>query len=219
MWLVAVTWAGTPEYEQCGAAATLTWDLVRCDEEETERLEKQLAEIQTRLVQANPARQVPLQKAHQSWSTFRDTRCSPPSDEEIEAGMARHAAQRREGCRLEDTQRRVALLEGHGARPEPEYQRCQQAGGSAQALLDCVGMAHQREDKRLNDVYGQVMGSSLAQAEKDWVKATERAWIPYRDATCAEEAQAQGGGAMAPARCALRMTTEQADWLELQLPK
>jgi uncharacterized protein YecT (DUF1311 family) len=214
-WTVIAAWAGSPEYEQCGETAMTTANLTMCDVEETDRLEQRLPSLYARLASADAERLARLQKAHDTWLAYRDTRCAPPFDDERD--LLSLVQQRAAGCRLEETQRRVDRLEGRGSTPEPEYQRCQQAG--SQGLAACVAQAHQREDKRLNTVYGQVMASALPQGDKDWVKATERAWIPWRDATCAEEAAAQGGGSTATTRCALRMTIEQADWLALQMPR
>lgn len=104
-----------------------------------------------------------------------------------------------------------------------------QSGGTTVGMSFCLEREHTFWDARLNDAYGklrarektrdaeiaQVGGSapSLAEALRDM----QRAWIPYRDATCDyERAQWGGGTGGGPATwaCLMRLTGEQALALE-----
>jgi uncharacterized protein YecT (DUF1311 family) len=123
-----------------------------------------------------------------------------------------------------------------GAQTLPEKSAC--IGRAADACVEATGYATpvlsgcaSRElddwDARLNAVYQQARARA-AQIDKDAFEGTpsqaealrdmQRAWIPYRDATCAYEASQWGGGTGAgPAfvSCLLTMTGEQALYLEL----
>jgi uncharacterized protein YecT (DUF1311 family) len=99
-------------------------------------------------------------------------------------------------------------------------------GYSTFAIAACLDYELTYWDAALNDIYqtmrteaGQLdaqNGGSSAPSTKDALVAMQRAWIPYRDATCSFEASQWGGGTGAgPAYvgCLLRLTAEQTVYL------
>lgn len=99
----------------------------------------------------------------------------------------------------------------------PAYRACVKAAGSVDlAMAACAGAEADREDKRLNAAYA----ARLVKAEqplKDAVKASQRTWIAYRDATCVAEGAVYDGGTMerlVVPECLARLTAERAKWLK-----
>ncbi len=64
----------------------------------------------------------------------------------------------------------------------------------------CAGRDYDAADKELNKVYGQIMTWAKANnpAMAKALRTAQRAWIPYRDTTCAWEGLAVAGGTMEP---------------------
>lgn len=89
------------------------------------------------------------------------------------------------------------------------------AGGVDPAVADCAVAEAGRQDKRLNAAYV----ARLEKADpplKVAVKASQRAWITYRDTTCAAEGALYDGGTLqrvVEPECRARLTSERADWL------
>ena len=74
-----------------------------------------------------------------------------------------------------------------------EYGAClEKAGGVTVDMLNCVADEAQRQDKRLNKVYKQLMGE-LSDSRKTELRAVQRLWIKYRDANCGFYADPEGG--------------------------
>lgn len=74
------------------------------------------------------------------------------------------------------------------------------AAGTAQAacpgdtqleMNECASLAHEQADRRLNQLYRQLDKTPA-------LVAAEKAWIAYRDAECAYQAQRYEGGSMQP---------------------
>lgn len=62
----------------------------------------------------------------------------------------------------------------------------------------CAGIEYQNADKRLNQVYQQLM-PKLSAARRQKLILAQRAWINFRDANCEFERSQFEGGTMAPA--------------------
>lgn len=102
-------------------------------------------------------------------------------------------------------------------------------GDSTYGMGGCLSKEGEWWDARLNDAYKVLMrkekihdrdngaGSNGIQSAADSLKAAQRAWIPFRDATCQYEYSQWGGGTgggPASAACFMRMTAEQTLYLE-----
>ena len=104
---------------------------------------------------------------------------------------------------------------------------CVEATGYATPVLSgCASRELDDWDARLNAVYRDARAQaqrrdadafSGAPSQAEAIRDMQRAWIPFRDATCTYEASQWGGGTGAgPAyvNCLLRLTAEQALYLE-----
>ena len=66
--------------------------------------------------------------------------------------------------------------------------------GTTQAdLNECAAADYGAADKALNAVYGQLM-KKIGPKAKDNLRAAQKAWLPFRDATCALETMGVDGG-------------------------
>ena len=79
-------------------------------------------------------------------------------------------------------QRQIQPCEGHGSQAE--------ASG-------CAHREYRAADAELNKAYNRLAGILDAE-EKALLKATELAWIKYRDTNCAFESSQYAGGTMRP---------------------
>ncbi|MCZ8190393.1 MAG: lysozyme inhibitor LprI family protein [Microcystis sp. LE19-338.1B] len=61
----------------------------------------------------------------------------------------------------------------------------------------CAGIAYQNADRKLNQVYRQLL-PKLSAARKQKLITAQQAWIKFRDSSCEFERSAYGGGSMAP---------------------
>ena len=89
------------------------------------------------------------------------------------------------------------------------------AGGVTVNMLNCIGAETQRQDKKLNTVYQNVM-KSLSNENKERLKKAQQAWIKYRDANCNFYADPDGGtlASITGSSCVMDMTTQRAKELE-----
>ncbi len=101
------------------------------------------------------------------------------------------------------------------------FQKCIDAAqGVDQPMAACAVEEGDRQDKRLNAEYA----ARLATAEeplKSAVKASQRAWITYRDTTCEAEGAVYDGGTLqrlVQPECVARLTSDRADWLKTLEP-
>ncbi|MFN7319291.1 MAG: lysozyme inhibitor LprI family protein [bacterium] len=61
----------------------------------------------------------------------------------------------------------------------------------------CASIAYQNADRKLNQVYQQLL-PKLSAARKQKLIAAQQAWIKFRDSSCEFERSAYEGGSMAP---------------------
>jgi uncharacterized protein YecT (DUF1311 family) len=61
----------------------------------------------------------------------------------------------------------------------------------------CLGKRYEAADRALNHVYKQLMGK-LEPARQEKLRAAQRAWVVFRDASAAFEASEAEGGSMYP---------------------
>ena len=61
----------------------------------------------------------------------------------------------------------------------------------------CADKDYQAADKKLNEAYRKAAAQEDAHG-RDLLKQSERAWIAYRDAECAYQANASQGGSIQP---------------------
>ncbi|MDG2531002.1 lysozyme inhibitor LprI family protein [Caulobacter endophyticus] len=99
------------------------------------------------------------------------------------------------------------------------YDRCvasEAAQGSDAALGACLVAEGRRQDARLNEAYRATMARLDFPRQKDALRKAQRAWLTFRDASCASVADADWGRAsnLDAERCRLRRTAERADELE-----
>lgn len=102
-------------------------------------------------------------------------------------------------------------------------------GYSTAGMVGCLSLELDWWDARLNRVYGARMAAAKAMDREmgagengvppmaDALKAMQRAWIPYRDATCDYERSFWGGGTgggPAALGCLLHLTAKQAMYIE-----
>ena len=84
------------------------------------------------------------------------------------------------------------------------------------AIENCFDKAYRAADRELNQRYGQI-AKVLQPDELEQLKAAQRLWIQFRDATCTAESDLyKGGTASAPAysACLEETTRERAAELE-----
>jgi uncharacterized protein YecT (DUF1311 family) len=95
---------------------------------------------------------------------------------------------------------------------------CIQAEGneSNAVMLQCYGREADAWDGRLNAAYKALMAKTDGQEVVDGLRKTQRNWIAFRDAACAQPAVAIHGTMAGPmsAWCVLESTARQALWLE-----
>jgi uncharacterized protein YecT (DUF1311 family) len=83
-------------------------------------------------------------------------------------------------------------------------------------MLQCYGREADAWDGRLNTAYKAALAKGDGKEVADGLRKTQRNWIAFRDAACAQPAvvfQGTMAGAMS-AWCVLDMTARQALWLE-----
>ena len=99
-------------------------------------------------------------------------------------------------------------------------------GYSTPVIAGCLSLEADYWDQKLNQNYrwalaqaramDKDMPSPVGQSVEEGLKAAQRAWIPFRDATCAFETAQWGGGTGASGAwvaCVMRMSGEQALFL------
>lgn len=106
------------------------------------------------------------------------------------------------------------------ARYTKEFEVCMNSGEAAQGItvgiMDCLGLENDAQDRRLNAIYKEVMGS-LDQAGKSDLRDLQRQWIKDRDATCHKASDEEGGGSLSAiilSGCFLDETVKRTVWLE-----
>lgn len=83
----------------------------------------------------------------------------------------------------------------------------------------CAGIAYRNADRRLNQVYQQLL-PKLSGGRRQQLVTAQQAWIRYRDASCNFERSEVEGGSMAPmiqASCLARLTEQRTKDLQQYL--
>ena len=120
----------------------------------------------------------------------------------------------------------VSLVSGPAAAAEgPEYSgtysACMdKAAGVTASMVECIGVELQRQDRRLNAAYGQLLETLTPQRRRQ-LQSVQRLWLQYRDANCRFQADPNGGtiARVAGSACHLEMTTDRASELERLMPQ
>lgn len=83
----------------------------------------------------------------------------------------------------------------------------------------CAGIAYRNADRRLNQVYQQVL-PKLPAARRQQLVTAQQAWIRYRDTSCTFERSEVTGGTMEPmiySSCLARLTEQRTKDLQQYL--
>jgi len=95
---------------------------------------------------------------------------------------------------------------------------CIQAEGneSTAVMVDCYGREANAWDARLNAAYKKALASGDGADVAEGYRKTQRAWMAFRDAACAQPGVVFKGTMAYPmgAYCRMDMTARQALWLE-----
>ncbi len=95
---------------------------------------------------------------------------------------------------------------------------CMQAEGnqSTAVMVECYGREADAWDARLNAAYKKALAGGEGADVAEGYRKTQRAWIAFRDAACAQPGIVFNGTMAGPmgAYCRMDMTARQAIWLE-----
>ncbi|HLP88001.1 MAG TPA: lysozyme inhibitor LprI family protein [Nostocaceae cyanobacterium] len=83
-------------------------------------------------------------------------------------------------------------------------------------INQCAGLSYQNADKKLNQVYRQLL-PKLPKARQNKLISAQQAWIKFRDASCEFERSAFEGGSIAPsiyAGCLEKLTKQRTQQLQ-----
>lgn len=89
-------------------------------------------------------------------------------------------------------------------------------GATQMDLNACAGATYDRADAAMNQAYTRLM-KQIGPKAKDGLRAAQKAWLPFRDASCALEAMGVEGGSMQPqvrADCLARVTAARTSVLK-----
>jgi uncharacterized protein YecT (DUF1311 family) len=120
----------------------------------------------------------------------------------------------------------LLLTAAAGAKSQKQRQPhpCEERGSQAEAT-GCARREYEAADAELNRVYNRLAGVLDAE-EKALLKASELAWIKYRDSNCAFESSKYAGGTIRPmieSICLTRVTrartAELKEQFELRRPE
>jgi uncharacterized protein YecT (DUF1311 family) len=92
-----------------------------------------------------------------------------------------------------------------------------EANEATATMTQCYGREADAWDARLNAAYKTLMAKGDGQDVTEGLRKTQRAWIAFRDAACAQPAAVFQDGAMAGPMsiyCVMEKTARQALWLE-----
>ncbi|KQO70350.1 lysozyme inhibitor LprI family protein [Methylobacterium sp. Leaf88] len=102
----------------------------------------------------------------------------------------------------------IALVRVLGPAHAAPPSKC--AGSTQMDINQCAGADLKRADTAMNAAYSKLMGQIGSKAQAG-LREAQKAWLPFRDKTCALEAQGTEGGSMQPmviASCLTVLTTE-----------
>jgi uncharacterized protein YecT (DUF1311 family) len=95
---------------------------------------------------------------------------------------------------------------------QQNYDRCD---GNTYQMKICASYQWVAEDLRLNKIYKEIRAKAKLMGYEQSLLQSQRAWIAYRDSTCALEGQMGAGGGSAEGlyvlSCKERITKERAD--------
>jgi uncharacterized protein YecT (DUF1311 family) len=220
-------------YERCLAAAQAPAGEIACVTEETRRqdalLNRDYKLILDDLVESQDYYPVgtsasgTMRKAQQAWIAFRDADCRVYASKT----WGERADLDARKCMLSRTRERAEALKYDVPNaPEPTLAPHQQATAYGQCMkrakkLDfreeqgCAVVELERENARLNSTYKTLLAGLVQPADKNAMRAAQRAWIAFRDADCARDALDAGrNGGYASSLCAMAATSDRADQLE-----
>jgi uncharacterized protein YecT (DUF1311 family) len=113
----------------------------------------------------------------------------------------------------------ASLVAGqNGTSPAPD-QPSETVCGEANTQIEinqCLGAAYQKADKKMNELYSQIIKKRDA-AARNRLQAVQRLWIKYRDANCSAAAALYQGGSIQPSvrsGCLERLTRYRIDEME-----
>ncbi len=103
-----------------------------------------------------------------------------------------------------------------------EAQNCDRKQSLTQSEMnDCAHEEFQRSDKKLNDLYEQIMARLAGNGPaKELLKKAQKTWIGFRDAECEFQTSASVGGSIYPmlnATCAKSLTDARSAQLKAYL--
>jgi uncharacterized protein YecT (DUF1311 family) len=81
---------------------------------------------------------------------------------------------------------------------------------SQSEMTACAGIAYQNADRKLNQIYQQLL-PKLSSSRRQQLVTAQQAWIRFRDTSCNFEASAFEGGTIAPmiySSCLARLTEQ-----------
>lgn len=93
------------------------------------------------------------------------------------------------------------------------------AGSTQTDLNECTAAEARRADAAMNAAYAELM-KRIGPTAQAALRAAQKAWLPFRDASCALEAMGAAGGSMQPmirSGCLARVTAERTKTLDRYL--
>lgn len=85
----------------------------------------------------------------------------------------------------------LALADNAGFNPANIGPNCDLSQGGQQEMNACSGVRYQAADKEMNKLYQQLM-QRLSKPSQEKLRASQRAWLKYRDAAYAYEIEWNG---------------------------
>lgn len=107
------------------------------------------------------------------------------------------------------------------APPGFDYETCNETAYTTIEMRDCNRWEHERQDRRLNNAYRELIRRHLPEAQED-LRRAQRAWLEFREAECLYEATGNMEGTIGPVlvgACWASMTKQRADELEAYLAR
>lgn len=108
----------------------------------------------------------------------------------------------------------VALVAALGPALATPSGKC--AGSTQTELNQCAGAELKQTDAAMNAAYGQLM-KQIGPKARESLRDAQKAWLPFRDKSCALEALGSEGGSIQPmvlAGCLAKLTTERTEALK-----
>ena len=87
----------------------------------------------------------------------------------------------------------------------PQYERCVEGAASNAEEGTCLAEELTREKAKLNAAYSIALADARAESKVDFERG-QRAWVTYRDATCAAKTVRGSGAAVSHYSCMIAIT-------------